>query len=213
MRACSITDGDDLRYFTKDKTGENGNGRESSSFWKHRYVQAAAVTFLELMLSITIVLAACSIVFPLVNTGRKSADVNVCLSNLREITAASTFYAKDSDPIGSGSHPTQPWYVNAPEYSYSYMSEFVYGGFQTQVDNPHYPNSDTYKIPTERRPFNKYIAPDRIGRQPLAQYICPSDKSNAVPLIGAGGVPPWSTSGSALGSSTAAATRSTGIGL
>jgi hypothetical protein len=149
-----------------------------------------AVTFLELMLSITIVLAACGIVFPVMNAGRKAVDINACLGNLREISATAMFYAKDNDSMGSGSRPSEPWYVDAKEYNFTYFCEFAYGGHQTVVDNPDFPGSDTFKIPTDRRPFNKYIAPGINGRFPIRNYVCPSDKSSAIPQIGGSGIPP-----------------------
>ena len=185
-----MTNDERLQYFKADKVRRTVMAEKRNAAGSGVRAVRRAVTFLELMLSITIVLAACSIVFPVMNSGRRAADTNLCLGNLREISCAAIFYAKDSDPMGSGSRPTEPWWVDAPEYGYAYMSEFVYGGFQTQKDNPHFPNSDTYKIPTERRPFNKYIAPGRTGRQAIQQYICPSDKSCTTPYIGSGGIPP-----------------------
>jgi prepilin-type processing-associated H-X9-DG protein len=120
---------------------------------------------------------------------REAANVAMCGANLREITNTAVNYSQDNDPTGAGSYPTQPWWVESI-YNPTYFSEFVYGGAQTAVDNPHFPNSDTYRIPTELRPFNKYIAPGQTGKNPVKQFVDPSDKSNACPLVGSGGVPP-----------------------
>jgi hypothetical protein len=188
----SVVGDDNLPKFKASRMRKAAMTRKQTALGRIGMSGRRGVTFLELMLSITIVMAACSIVFPVVNAGRKAMDVDECLGNLREILAAATFYAKDNDSAGSGSRPTQPWYVDAPDLNFAYFSEFVYGGFQTQVDHPYFPNSDTFRIPTERRPFNKYVAPGRIGRQPLKQYICPSDKAAVTPLVGGGGTPPMS---------------------
>jgi hypothetical protein len=142
------------------------------------------------MASITVVLAAAAVLYPAIGSGRRAANVAVCLNNLQTITATSAFYSKDNERPGGRGGPTQPWWVDAREYTFTYISEYVYGGYQPQIDNPHYPDSDTYLIPTERRPYNKYIAPAVSGRFAIRDYICPADKSCATPLIGSGGIPP-----------------------
>jgi prepilin-type N-terminal cleavage/methylation domain-containing protein/prepilin-type processing-associated H-X9-DG protein len=150
----------------------------------------AAFTLIELLVVISIIAVLISVLLPALVMAREAANVAMCGANLREITNTGVNYSQDNDPTGSGSYPTQPWWVDAQEYSFNYMSEFVYGGSQTAVDNPHFPNSDVFKIPTERRPFNKYIAPGQTGKSPVKQFVDPSDKTCATPLVGSGGVPP-----------------------
>jgi hypothetical protein len=142
-----------------------------------------AVTFLELMASVTIVLAAVSVLMPALSSARHAANVAVCLNNLQTIATTSVFYVKDNDPTGTGSRPTQPWCLGT-QWMQQYTSEFVYGGYRSTIDHPQFPGSDTYMIPTEVRPYNKYIAPGLGGRFPIKEYVCPSDRSCATPLAG-----------------------------
>jgi hypothetical protein len=151
------------------------------------------MTFTELLVSVTIVMALLGVVAPALSGARQSANAAVCVSNLRELGTTTFLYTKDNDPVGKGgSHPVLPWHLgfDYPGASYSYASEFIYGGFRTTVNHPDFPDSDVFVIPTEARPFNKYLAPGRGGRSPLRPYICPSDRSMATPLLGAGGAPP-----------------------
>jgi hypothetical protein len=150
-----------------------------------------------MMVSIAVLLSLIAIVYPVMATARKATQVQQCIFNLREIGTASHFYVKDNDPTGRGSVPTQPWHLGfdfrcgqPPSYPYSYATEYVYGGFRTSLDHPYFPSSDVYSIPTECRPYNKYIAPGLAGRFPIKNWICPADDSLAWPLIGApGGLP------------------------
>jgi len=154
--------------------------------------QRRGMTFTEVLVSITILLSLIALVYPVMTGARKTTEVQQCLFNLREIGTACQFYVKDNDPTGRGSVPTQPWYLS-PGGIYgpvNYLSEFAYGGFQAPVDNPSFPGSDTYVIPTELRPYNKYIAPGLTGRFPIRNWICPADDSTATALVGAPGGSP-----------------------
>lgn len=66
----------------------------------------------------------------------------------------------------------------------SSLSEYIYGGYQHVTPNPDSANADTYVLPTEWRPYNKYLAPGMTGRSPIKIYVCPSDKSFATPTLG-----------------------------
>jgi type II secretory pathway pseudopilin PulG len=152
---------------------------------------------IELLVVISIIAVLISVLLPALAMAKEAANVAMCGANLREIAQTASTYSTDNDPTGTGSVPTQPWHLGfdcrcgqPPTYSYSYASEFVYGGFRTNLDNPDFPSSDVYWIPTECRPYNKYIAPGIGGRAPIKSYVDPSDKSAATPLLGSGGEPP-----------------------
>ncbi len=150
------------------------------------------MTFTEMIVSIAILLSLIALVYPVMSAVRKSAGVQQCVFNLRNIATAAEFYNKDNDPTGRGSRPTQPWHLGYlyGGVSYNYTTEFVYGGYRHTVEHPDFPNSDTYMIPTELRPYNKYIAPGLGGRFPIKDWICPEDNSYAVPMLGGGGQMP-----------------------
>jgi len=149
-----------------------------------------AVTFLELMTSITIVLAAVSVMLPALSSVRRQTGVIHCINNLQNIATTSILYAKDNDPTGRGGYQLQPWYLQISGISPAWVSEFVYGGFRHTMEHPDYPSSDTYLIPTELRPYNKYIAPGLGGRFPIKDYSCPADMSVATPSFSDPSMPP-----------------------
>jgi prepilin-type N-terminal cleavage/methylation domain-containing protein len=145
--------------------------------------QNGAFTLIELLVVISIVAVLVSILLPALTMGREAANVAFCEANLRTLAQTSGDYVVDNDPSGTGSNPTQPWYLDTTAYAgVAYVSEYVYGGYRHTTENPHFPQSDTYIIPTEARPYNKYVAPGQSGRSPIKQYVCPSDKSAATPL-------------------------------
>lgn len=138
----------------------------------------SAFTLIELLVVISIIAVLISILLPALGAAKESANVAYCLSNLGTLTKTASMYMDDEGK------PTQPWYLDvdtSPQYQF--VSEFIYGGFQSEKDNPKYANSDTHLIPTNLRPYNKYIAPGVTGRGVIKAYVCPSDKSFEVPLI------------------------------
>jgi len=146
-------------------------------------------TLIELLVVISIIAVLISVLLPALTMAKEAANVAMCSANLREIAQTASTYSTENDPTGTGSYPTQPWYLAYPG-SFDYVSEWVYGGYRHTIEHPEYPNSDTYVIPTEARPYNKYIAPGIAGRSAIKQYVCPSDKSAATPLVGSLGEPP-----------------------
>jgi prepilin-type N-terminal cleavage/methylation domain-containing protein len=137
-------------------------------------------TLIELLVVIAIIATLISILLPALAAAKESANIASCTSNLKTISATASMYMDDEGK------PTLPWHLGSPYggVGVTYVSEFVYGGFQTTINNPEYPNGDWYLYLTEWRPFNKYIAPGIQGRNLVKAYICPSDKSNTTPLVG-----------------------------
>jgi prepilin-type N-terminal cleavage/methylation domain-containing protein len=148
-------------------------------------------TLIELLVVISIIALLISVLLPALTMAKEAANVALCSANLREVAQASGPYSNDNDPTGTGGYPTQPWYVDTTPYGQvQYLTEYIWGGYRHTVDNERSPNPDTFWIPTEFRPYNKYVAPGVAGRSPIKQYICPSDKSAATPGVGEPGVKP-----------------------
>ena len=142
--------------------------------------RARGFTLIELLVVISIIAVLISVLLPALAMAKEAANVAMCCANLRELAATADQYSTDNDPTGSGSFPSQPWWVPVPG-SPTWISEYIYGGYQHTIENPTYPNSDTFITPTELRPYNRYIAPGVAGRAPIKNYVCPSDKSSSTP--------------------------------
>src|SRR5262249_26322511 len=68
----------------------------------------------------------------------------------------------------------------------AYTSEYIYGGFLAPQLDPT-GGGDVYVIPTEIRPLNAVIVkPNAQGRNVVDLYVCPSDRSSVVPMVGGG---------------------------
>ncbi len=152
----------------------NRTQERSASVPGHR---RRATSFMELLLVLAILSMLFALVLPALSSARHSANVAKCVSNLREIAATAIMYSDDNGGgLDGGNGPTMPWHLGFDygPWSCNLVSEFVYGGFQTTIEDPTWPGADYHVYPTEVRPFNKYIAPGRHGG-PLKNYICPSD--------------------------------------
>ncbi len=140
-----------------------------------------AFTLIELLVVIGIIAVLVSMLLPALSAAKENAQVSKCLANLREIGKTSLMYGSDNDQSGYGDFATQPWHLGYQSggISVSVVSEWVYGGFQTTIPHPFYPDSsDWHQYPTEMRPYNRYIAPGLAGRTEVNTFICPSDKSH-----------------------------------
>lgn len=141
-----------------------------------------AFTLIELLVVISIIAVLISVLLPALGAAREAANVAKCVGNLKTIAATAGMYMDDEG------RPTQPWWL--PWYSatinFDLLSEFVYGGYQTTTPvSPEatYSIPDYKQIPTELRPYNKYIAPGVAGTSPVKSYVCPSDNSNFTPTV------------------------------
>jgi prepilin-type N-terminal cleavage/methylation domain-containing protein len=142
-------------------------------------------TLIELLVVIAIIATLVSMLLPALSAAKENASVSKCIANLKTISQTSGMYMDD---LGTARLPWHlGWSYNGA--SATYASEFIYGGFQTTINNPEASNGDWYAYPTEWRPFNKYIAPGITGRTVVKSYVCPSDKSNTTPLVGSLTVP------------------------
>ncbi len=165
-------------------------------------------TLIELLVVISIIALLISILLPALSLARETANIAYCTSNLKTIAAVANMYMDDEDEL------VLPWHLGfgvAP--GIKYMSEFIYGGFKAPVKSLVFPNLDVYLVSIQQRPYNRYIAPGLTsgvlnppgGGGIVKNYICPSDKSDTIPLVG-GTIPPnnsttyssWETHGSSF---------------
>jgi prepilin-type N-terminal cleavage/methylation domain-containing protein len=137
-------------------------------------------TLIELLVVIAIIAVLISILLPALSLAKETASVAYCVNNMRTLSMTAVQYMDDSDDL------VLPWHMGF-QLGAQYASEYIFGGYRSELDNPEYQNSDTYLYPTEMRPFNKYIAPGAEGRSPIKSYVCPSDKTWKTPLLGSSG--------------------------
>ncbi len=148
--------------------------------------RAAGFSLLEILVVIAITAIMIAILLPSLSAARETANITRCLANLREISTASISYMEDEGL------PTQPWHLgyNHVTGMLDFVSEYVYGGFQTSAPHPLLGEKvDVRKVHTNYRPYNKYIAPGLcVG--PVKTYVCPSDTFSTFVTVQAPCVPP-----------------------
>jgi prepilin-type N-terminal cleavage/methylation domain-containing protein len=152
-------------------------------------------TLIELLVVIAIIALLISILLPALNQAKNEGAKAQCLSNLREILKAMTMYDNDN-----GDDKKYPWYqipYHDPSPSFGVVTPWVFGGFRAPVV-PDAQISDAQVYPAQIRPLNRYV--DRTanadvmntnirGRDIIKAYMCPSDRSNDVAIVGSGDAP------------------------
>lgn len=134
------------------------------------------MTILETLLVVTIIASLLAVVTPALLAGRGEAKTATCLNNLREIVRTAGVYSENYTPGCKSNRLELPWYLDTAHYpNVAWVTQFIYGGYRTTTDHPLFSSSDVYIVPTEARPFNKYLAPGAGGRSPIKPYVCPAD--------------------------------------
>jgi prepilin-type N-terminal cleavage/methylation domain-containing protein len=170
-------------------------------------------TLIELLVVVAIIALLISILLPSLSRAKEQARIATCLSNLRSITQASVNYIMDKNSAVFAL-PWDFKYEGDLPQQISLATEFVWGGGmpdkiwyewdETQGDhNPVLGRTDVYVVPPLHRPMNRYLDPEVTWSDPtrykghpsknrvglpmdLPEYfICPSDKTAAVPMAGA----------------------------
>jgi prepilin-type N-terminal cleavage/methylation domain-containing protein len=161
-------------------------GRQGRFGPRGRNTSPRGFTLIELLVVISIIALMLSILLPALTSAKETAAVTQCLANLGELAKTSGMYNSDND-AGGTTIPTQPWHLGSPYcgITVQYVSEWVYGGFQTSIVSPDFgANTDWHMYPTEIRPYNKYIAPGRTGPGVIKSYVCPSDRCHVSSAAG-----------------------------
>jgi prepilin-type N-terminal cleavage/methylation domain-containing protein len=147
--------------------------------------QRRGFTLIELLVVIAIIALLLSILVPSLSQAREIAKATKCLSNIRQVSMYHSFYMANEDL------PTWHLEFNYAGFGFTYASEFIYGGFKAPLPDPDYPNIDAYVLPTHLRPLNRVIIqPDAQSDAKLDIFVCPSDRSALVPLVGSPTEPP-----------------------
>lgn len=142
-------------------------------------------TLIELLVVIAIIALIVTLLLPALGSAREEGKIAKCLSNMRQIGLFHQMYLEQE------SGPTWHLMFNYGGQSFTYASEFIYGGFQAPMVDPNYPGIDAYLLPTDLRPLNAVIVkPNSRGRNRVDLYVCPGDRSATVPLVGSGTPPP-----------------------
>jgi len=166
-------------------------------------------TLIELLVVVAIIALLISILLPSLSRAKEQARIAKCLSNQRTILQAAISYVMDRRSVVFAF----PWdyAINGEPVGHNLATEFIWGGAvpdkrraewdDTQGENPLQYNADIYLIRPIDRPLNKYFDPEVSWDDPnrvkgnRARYrkamelpeffICPSDKTAAVPMAGA----------------------------
>jgi prepilin-type N-terminal cleavage/methylation domain-containing protein/prepilin-type processing-associated H-X9-DG protein len=143
--------------------------------FRHSYTSAqpprGGFTLLEVLVVVSIIALLIALLLPSLSAARETANVTRCLANLREIARTSHMYMERE------SAPDQPWHLgwNHGGASYGLVSEFVYGGMQSNMSHPKWGiDTDMFMVPTHLRPYNQIMAPG-ICEGPIPNFVCPSD--------------------------------------
>ncbi|MFQ5805259.1 MAG: type II secretion system protein [Phycisphaerae bacterium] len=182
----------------------------------NRFTQRArAFTLIELLVVVAIIALLISILLPSLARAKEQARIATCMSNLRSIVQASASYVMDKRSAVFA----VPWdlRIDGQATNHGLATEFIWGGGvpdtrwrdwdNSQGLNPASARTDVYIILPVHRPMNKYLDPEVTWSDPdrykgnspnyrvlkpmdlPGYFICPSDKTAAVPMAD-GGDPP-----------------------
>ena len=169
----------------------------------------SAFTLIELLVVVAIIALLISILLPALGHAKEQARIANCIANERSIAQAAVTYIMDNRDLVFAF----PWdyHVNGEEVGFNLATHFVWSGgvpdkrrgewdFTQGSFNPVGRRTDVYMLSPGQRPLNWYLDPgmtwddpERVKGSDLryqrsmvlpAYFICPSDKTAAVPEMG-----------------------------
>ena len=168
-----------------------------------------AFTLIELLVVVAIIALLVSVLLPALSHAKEQARIARCLANERSIAQAAVTYIMENRDLVFAF----PWdyRINGEPANFNLATHFIWSGgvpdkksgewdFTQGSFNPVSRRTDVYLIPPGERPLNRYLDPGMTWDDPervkgnaaryerpmvLPEYfICPSDKTAAVPAMG-----------------------------
>ena len=162
-------------------------------------LQKRGFTLIELLVVIAIIAVLISILLPALHMARNEGQSVKCQANIRATIQCALMYMDNQE--GS---KLLPWYRYPAYTGYgpNLFTPWVFGGFQSQInDNDGYVG-DYEVYPDEIRPLNKFVDPGKYGKAIIELYIDPGDRTHRTSIIGSGDIPldeeqyaSWETNG------------------
>ena len=181
----------------------------ANPFPRRRRSARRAFTLIELLVVVAIIALLISILLPALSHAKEQARIANCLANERSIGQAAVSYIMDNRDLVFAF----PWnyHVDGEPAGFNLATSFVWSGgvpdkrrgewdFSQGNFNPVARRTDVYMITPGQRPLNRYLDPgmtwddrERVKgsniryERPMVlpgYFICPSDKTAAVPEMG-----------------------------